>query len=193
MPETPPSERMMKIYVGRRGAEQDGCFSAEVEPAEAPDRVVDVADMPGVADGSCDEVRVSHVLEHLEWPDSFKALAEFARVLKPGGVLKVSVPDVRLLLDSLASGESDFGVVGLLYGMEERGGTSDPYRYAFTEGMLRRLLTILGFGSIGPWTPAIPGSARRTAPAGGRRRGGRPGQRGGTEDRSRHGRSGPDL
>jgi|GEM_PF-1344803 len=157
----------MKLYVGRRGVKQDGSFSAGAGPADAPDCVVDVIDMPGVADDSCDEVLASHVLEHLEWPDSFKALAEFARVLKPGGVLKVSVPDIRLLRDRLVSGESDFRVVGLLYGMGGRGRTSDPYRYAFTEGMLRRLLTILGFGSFGSWTPTLSESANGWCPANG--------------------------
>jgi hypothetical protein len=154
----------MKLYVGRRGVKQDGCFSAGVEPADAPDCVVDVMDMPGVADDSCDEVLASHVLEHLEWPDSFKALAGFARALKPGGVLKVGVPDVRLLLDRLASGESDFRVVGLLYGVGGRGRAFDPYRYAFTEGMLRRLLTILGFGSFSSWTPTLSESANGRCP-----------------------------
>ena len=167
LPQTPPSERVMKLYVGRRGVKQDGSFSAGAGPADAPDCVVDVIDMPGVADDSCDEVLASHVLEHLEWPDSFKALAEFARVLKPGGILKISVPDVRLLLDMLVSGESDFHVAGLLYGVGGRTNRFEQHRYGFTEKMLRRVLAILGFGSLDWWNSTLPESANGWCPANG--------------------------
>lgn len=52
----------------------------------------DVTALP-FADGSFDRVVASQVLEHLE--DPVAALREWARVLAPGGVLLVAVPDAR--------------------------------------------------------------------------------------------------
>lgn len=60
---------------------------------------------------SCSAVYASHVLEHLALEDFNKALVETFRILKPGGVFRLVVPDLRQLaeryLDRLASGESD--------------------------------------------------------------------------------------
>lgn len=57
---------------------------------DSPTWVGDVMDMPQVPHGRYDAVVSHQVLEHL--PRPWKALAEFHRVLRPGGVLVVSVP-----------------------------------------------------------------------------------------------------
>ena len=65
-----------------------------------------VASVPGVVEhdlrtglpfenDSCDAVYHSHVLEHLTKDDGKKLLAECFRVLKPGGVARVVVPDLE--------------------------------------------------------------------------------------------------
>ncbi|MCP4643440.1 MAG: methyltransferase domain-containing protein [bacterium] len=43
-----------------------------------------------LSDGSCDVVLASHIIEHLEDPKRF--LVELARVLRPGGILRISCP-----------------------------------------------------------------------------------------------------
>lgn len=60
---------------------------------------------------SCDAVYHSHVLEHLTRADGERLLAQCFRVLKPGGVLRVVVPDLeqiaREYLASLARADAD--------------------------------------------------------------------------------------
>ncbi len=53
------------------------------------DLVCDIADIPE-ADASFDVILCSEVFEHL--PDALKALDEFARLLKPGGILILTAP-----------------------------------------------------------------------------------------------------
>lgn len=43
--------------------------------------------------GSCREVYASHVLEHVPWNRTQRALAEVLRILEPGGLFEVWVPD----------------------------------------------------------------------------------------------------
>jgi len=57
-------------------------------------RVGDVVRGLPVADQSCDGVYASHVLEHLSRTDFEKAMRETFRILKPGGIARVVVPDL---------------------------------------------------------------------------------------------------
>ncbi len=47
------------------------------------------------ADGSCDVVYHVAVFEHLRCPDAAKYLAECYRVLKPGGIVRIGLPDLE--------------------------------------------------------------------------------------------------
>lgn len=51
---------------------------------------------------SVDLISCSHMLEHLTYDEGKKFLAECRRVLKPGGVIRVAVPDAELLLSKYA-------------------------------------------------------------------------------------------
>lgn len=71
-----------------------GWVHVDSDPAVDPDVVADVRDLP-YPDGSVEEVFAGHVLEHLDWDEGQAALAEWRRVLRPGGKLGVVVPDFR--------------------------------------------------------------------------------------------------
>lgn len=64
-------------------------FDIEARAGEL-DFTGDVQDMSAVPDTSIDSLLCSEVLEHVPHPD--RAVGEFARVLRPGGVLFVTVP-----------------------------------------------------------------------------------------------------
>jgi SAM-dependent methyltransferase len=57
----------------------------------------DAEDLSPVADGSVDFVIANHLIEHLENP--IKGLVEMTRVLRPGGILYVALPDPRVTFD----------------------------------------------------------------------------------------------
>lgn len=141
----------MKLYVGARNYKPDGFLTVDIDMAYDPDIVADVTHMPQIAGGSVDEIIAGHVLEHIEWPDSFKALSEFSRVLKDGGVLRISVPDMSSLMRMILSGESAFHVMGLIYGIGGRENPFERHRYGFTPGMLIDILETIGFGNFDWW------------------------------------------
>jgi SAM-dependent methyltransferase len=65
--------------------------TADITPDKKTDICADLCDLP-IPNGSYDVVFASHVLEHIR--DDKRALAETARVLKPGGFCLLPVPVV---------------------------------------------------------------------------------------------------
>jgi predicted SAM-dependent methyltransferase len=98
-------------------------------------------------DGSVDAIYSSHTLEHLYLAEVRGVLAECARVLRPGGQLRLALPDAermaRDLLAALDAGNPDAGFAfnrRLLAHPEER-----------PRGVRR--LTTLASGGIHRWQP----------------------------------------
>ena len=67
----------------------------DLDPARQPDIVCSITDMSPVAADSVDAVWSSHNLEHLQRHEVPVALAEFLRVLKPAGLLLLTLPDLQ--------------------------------------------------------------------------------------------------
>jgi SAM-dependent methyltransferase len=57
----------------------------------------DAEDLSALGDSSVDFVIANHLIEHLENP--IKGIAEMCRVLRPGGVLYIALPDPRVTFD----------------------------------------------------------------------------------------------
>ena len=57
-------------------------------------------------DASVDEIRASHVLEHFPRAQAMAVLREWVRVLKPGGLLRVAVPDFGVIAEAYVAGEA---------------------------------------------------------------------------------------
>jgi len=76
----------------------------DIDPAVAPDIVGDIKDMPAVETARFDALYSSHNLEHLLPHEVPLALAEFFRVLKPGGQALVTCPDLQAVAAHIAQG-----------------------------------------------------------------------------------------
>ena len=112
----------------------------------------DISRLPGFADGTADLIYMCHVLEHMRAPDVEAVLGEMKRILKAGGVLRLSVPDFdRLLAVYKAAGEDLSAIHTQLMG-----GQDSPYNVhycTFNHGSLSRLLHKVGFTDVRPWDP----------------------------------------
>src|SRR5271156_4596530 len=67
----------------------------DLDPAVQPDIVCSITDISPVTADSVDAVWSSHNLEHLQRQEVPLALAEFLRVLKPHGLLLLTLPDLQ--------------------------------------------------------------------------------------------------
>ena len=61
-------------------------------------RILDVRDPLPFATGSYEAIYASHLLEHLYLDDALRLLHECFRVLRPGGVLRLVVPDLGAIV-----------------------------------------------------------------------------------------------
>ena len=122
-----------------------------VQAGPGVDFVGDCVDLGRFADGSVAEIYASHVLEHLGYQSDLpRTLKEFHRVLRPGGVARISVPDFerlcRLFLAADGSVEDRFHVMRMIFG-----GQIDPYdlhRVGLTEEFLSHYLRVAGFARV---------------------------------------------
>ena len=77
----------------------------DIDPGAAPDVLSSMLDMEVVPDASVDAVYSSHNIEHLYPHEVPVAFAEFLRVLKPGGVLVLSCPDLQSVCRLVGEGK----------------------------------------------------------------------------------------
>jgi predicted SAM-dependent methyltransferase len=157
----------MKLYVGARGFKPEGFVTMDISQENTPDIVGDIRDMNMIDDESVEEIVASAVLEHIDWPDGFLAMSEFARVLQVGGRLKIGVPDLGMMARLILSGESIYHIVGMMYGLGGRDNRFEQHRYGYTMGMLVDILETLGFGDFDWWNSDMPDASNGWAPRNG--------------------------
>ena len=71
------------------------CVTLDIDPRTEPNIVGNMTDLGMIRDGMYHVIYCSHSLEHLYPHEVPRALAEFYRVLKPGGKLIILVPDLE--------------------------------------------------------------------------------------------------
>lgn len=88
----------MKLNIGCEDITVEGYVGLDIngpDRAKAVQVQADALALP-FADDSIEEIFASHVLEHMEWDQD--PMVEWARVLKPGGLITVAFPDVFEML-----------------------------------------------------------------------------------------------
>jgi predicted SAM-dependent methyltransferase len=101
-----PGAREHKLHIGCGKNPLDGWVNIDVYPAPLALNVL--WGLPFV-DGSARYIFVSHLLEHLFFPRDVKPfLAEMRRVLAPGGIVRIVVPDVEQCIEAYTTNDRTF-------------------------------------------------------------------------------------
>jgi predicted O-linked N-acetylglucosamine transferase (SPINDLY family)/predicted SAM-dependent methyltransferase len=141
---------LLRLHIGGK-EKKDGWKILNIQPGPDVDYVGSCAELGQFADGSVQQIYASHVLEHLGYREQLpRALAEFHRVLAPGGSARISVPDFemlcRLFLDPrLAAGER-LAVMRMAFGgqMDEH----DFHHVGLSYEILAKELAAAGFARV---------------------------------------------
>src|SRR4051794_35533020 len=110
----------LRLHIGGQQAHPDWKI-LDLLPGPHVDFVGNCTDLTQFPDGSVTEIYASHVLEHLGYRQELPlALAEFRRALKPGGRLRVSVPNLAtlcaLFADPALTAEERVHVMRMMFG-----------------------------------------------------------------------------
>ena len=129
---------------------REGVWKNAIFPEGAEFLQADMVDLP-FEDNSVDYVECLEALEHVQYKDVEKAVMEMYRILKPGGELALSVPDMddmtHVWQEQIATRDWDpyafFGLVQQFYGNQIHKG--EFHTAAFNENYLRGMLNAIGF------------------------------------------------
>lgn len=97
-------------------------------------------------DGSVQAIFSSQFFEHVTRTDAERLAAEALRVLEPGGVIRISVPDFVWLVEEWQRGAKR-AVIDGIFGADGLGEYA-RHRYMYDEEMLGELLTSAGFTDV---------------------------------------------
>jgi hypothetical protein len=136
----------------------DGWINVDVQAspkARRPPEILSTCTKVPLPDGCAGEIMVIHGFEHLYLWEVPQALAEWHRLLEPGGLLVLEMPDIKkcalnLLkwIDTQDAKHLDSQAMHGLYGDPT---TMDPYmghKWGWTPKTLRPVLSHAGFGKL---------------------------------------------
>lgn len=103
-------------------------------------------------DGTVDVIHSEHFLEHLLLDDAITLLKECRRIIKPDGVVRISVPDLRVLVNKyLENRLTDYGGAWLPVSpaaLMNEGMRAWGHQYMYDQAELERVLRLAGFTRV---------------------------------------------
>jgi GT2 family glycosyltransferase len=150
----PAPEAGLKLHLGSGTDYRPGWVNIDIDPACGPDVVSRVERLDGFEDGTAAVMEARHLFEHLTFDEARAALAEWHRVLQPGGELYLEMPDfeqcVRLLGQHFDGAGHDLAMVGI-YGWPPdiaEWGHSQVHKWGWTKTTLSEALRAAGFDEV---------------------------------------------
>jgi predicted SAM-dependent methyltransferase len=137
-----------KLHIGGK-QRATGWEVLNANPAPYVDHVCNATDLSQFADGTFSEIYASHVIEHFDYQSEMvSTLKGFWRVMEPGGIIYISVPDLDVLAALLLkkgtyTTDQRFLIMRMIFG-----GHVDKYDYhlvGLNEDFLKMFLKMAGF------------------------------------------------
>jgi hypothetical protein len=142
-----PTEWPRRLNLGCGWDRRVGYLNVDFLDYHHPDLVADVRDLSMLPSGQYEEIVAQDVLEHLTRADGPKALAEWARLLRPDGKLVLRVPNLlglAYIFTQMTTIDEQKNLVQCLFGTQAYDG--DFHQNGYTEFLLRHELRAAGFG-----------------------------------------------
>lgn len=141
----------MKLNLGAGKMVLDGFINIDIQQnpkAKRPlDIISDVRSIP-LNDECADEVHAYHLVEHFARYEANDLIAEWKRLLKPGGILVLELPNLEAACRNLLAGMNDQMSMWPIYGDWNH---RDPYmlhKHGYTPKTIKALLVECGFTDI---------------------------------------------
>lgn len=142
----------MRIHLGCGRRHIPGFVHVDHVAYPHVDHVLDLRDLNVFDDGCADLVYACQVLEYFDQFEVMQVLAEWRRVLAPGGTLRLSVPNFEVIVRLYAAGIPLDWFIGTLFGRIDDGSEGCIYhRTTYDAESLRATLERAGFVDARLW------------------------------------------
>jgi predicted SAM-dependent methyltransferase len=143
---------VLRIHLGCGQVADPRFLNVDARPFPHVQYVTGSMLMPALPPGCADMIYACHLFEHEPFGTQMDVLRRWHKLLKPGGEIRLAVPDFEKVVDLYQRKEINFPSVQSIL----MGGQTYPnnFHYAlFTTFRLTRLLRDAGFTEIRPWSP----------------------------------------
>lgn len=141
---------MIQLNLGCGTRKLPGFLNIDIRKDVKPDVVDDIITLCHIEeDSSVDLIYACHVLEHFEYAQVGSALSRWWNILKPGGVLRLSVPDMNAVFAHYFYWKNLEGIRGFLWGGQKN--TEDYHKNGWDLFALKSELRRAGFDNIKEW------------------------------------------
>lgn len=148
----PAAGAALRLHVGCGMVDAPGYVNVDLLDAPHVHVQSSIDDLGVFPDACAELVYAAHCLEHFGFRHSRAVLAEWVRVLRPGGTLRVAVPDFAVIARAYAAGENLGVLQSLLLGGQDY--RLNFHAAVFDEAHLRELLAASGIVDVRRWDPA---------------------------------------
>lgn len=107
-----------------------------------------VSDLKNFKSNSVDYIYACHVLEYFDYHQGTKTLKEWKRVLKPKGVLKISIPDFEALIKVYKKTKKINDIIGPLFGRMDSDKKIIYHKCVYDFKKIKEMLKKIGFNKI---------------------------------------------
>ena len=142
----------MKLHLGCGKRYLEGFIHVDIAEFQHIDYQLPVDDLSTFESNQADEIYASHVLEYFDRNDVINVLDEWRRVLKPGGILRLAVPNFPKLIEVYQLSNDLSSIIGPLYGKWDIGNQEFIYhKTVYDKNSLNNILADVGFKDIKEW------------------------------------------
>jgi predicted SAM-dependent methyltransferase len=142
----------IRLHVGCGRIDAPGYINVDLLDAPHIHLQRPLDDLSVFEDASVDLVYACHCLEHFGYRHTRAVLQEWVRVLRPGGVLRLAVPDFAVLAALYASGTPLHDVQGYLLGGQDY--RLNFHTAVFDRALLTQHMTAVGLADVETWEPS---------------------------------------
>jgi predicted SAM-dependent methyltransferase len=100
---------LKKLHIGCGDNHLEGWLNSDIYPKKG-DVFLDATKVFQLSSDTYDYIYSEHMIEHLPYQSCLNLLSESYRVLKPGGTIRLSTPDLKFLIDLYIPNKSDIQV-----------------------------------------------------------------------------------
>lgn len=110
---------MTKLHLGCGTKHIDGYINIDIRYLPGVDEVNNVKFLRNYKSNTVDEIYASHVLEHFTRWEYKNVLKTWYNILKPGGVLRLAVPDFQAICEHYIENKNLSILIGMMYGGQD--------------------------------------------------------------------------